>query len=211
MPTPLKTVYFDFGGVITTPQDPSLKKEIWNIVKACGRSEEEFWKTYFGLRHLYDADEVSVEEYWEQIGEDLGTKLDPETIARLIEIDDRSWSAVDRATLDFAESVRRKGISIGVLSNMPKRFFEMVLRPAPWLGIFDFLVISGEIGLIKPDPSIFRYACDLAKCRPEEILFFDDTVRNVDAARAFGMKAHHFTGVDRLPGEVLDALSRSAG
>jgi len=210
MRTPLKTVYFDFGGVITTPQDPSLKKKIWNIVEACGKSEEEFWKIYFGLRHVYDADEVTVEEYWEQIGEGLGMKLDRETVARLIEIDDRSWSAVDKATLDFAEAIRKKGFSIGVLSNMPKRFFEMVLTPAPWLGIFDFLVISGEIGLIKPDPSIFRYACELAKCLPEEILFFDDTVRNVDAARAFGMRAHHFTGVDRLPDEVVDALSRSA-
>lgn len=206
MPSPLKTVYFDFGGVITSPQSPALKKEIWDLLNPGGISEEEFWRIYFDLRHAYDGDEISVEEYWDRVGEAVGKKLDRETVRRIIEIDDRSWSVINQKTLDWAAAIRKRGISVGILSNMPKRFFEMMLKPASWIATFDHLVISGTIGLIKPEAAIFRYACELARCRPEEALFFDDTEKNVTAARSFGMRAYHFKGFDSLPGEAFRDL-----
>ena len=207
MSAAIKTVYFDFGGVITLPQDAELKKKIWNLLSPKRTTEEEFWRTYFAFRHDYDSDSITIEEYWQRIGDAIGVEISKDMLEKLIDFDDRSWSVINPGTLDWVQAVKESGFTVGVLSNMPMRFFEKNLRPSSWIKRFEKLVISGEIGLIKPDPAIFRYAANLAGNRPEEILFFDDTLRNVEAAQAFGFRAYHFLGLDKLP-EDLWSLDR---
>ena len=58
-------------------------------------------------------------------------------------------------------------------------------------------VISGHVGVVKPDPRIFEILFARVGKRPEELLFVDDSINNVEAARAAGMPTIHFKpGVD---------------
>ncbi|GAB3832664.1 HAD family hydrolase [Kribbella italica] len=74
-----------------------------------------------------------------------------------------------------------------------------------WEGMFDDLVISGEVGLRKPEPEIFLLAAERVGLEPAECVFVDDLEANVEAARALGMTAIHHTAYDDTLRE-LEAL-----
>jgi HAD superfamily hydrolase (TIGR01509 family) len=66
-----------------------------------------------------------------------------------------------------------------------------------FLNDFDHAVISGHVGAAKPDPRIFEILFERVGKRPKELVFVDDSLGNVEAARALGMPAIHFRpGVD---------------
>ena len=63
---------------------------------------------------------------------------------------------------------------------------------------FSEQFLSYEIGLVKPDPEIYSHVAKSLNASPETILFFDDSVPNVEGARAAGWKAHHVRGTAEL-------------
>jgi putative hydrolase of the HAD superfamily len=65
-----------------------------------------------------------------------------------------------------------------------------------WDGMFDDVVISGEVGLRKPEPEIFLLAARRLDLKPEQCVFIDDLELNVDGARAVGMTALLHTSYD---------------
>ncbi|MBJ6761538.1 HAD family phosphatase [Myxococcaceae bacterium JPH2] len=68
------------------------------------------------------------------------------------------------------------------------------VRPLlPVLSRFDSLVLSCEVGFVKPEPDIFRIALERAGCAPREAVFFDDLPEFVVAAEAFGLRGRLFT------------------
>ena len=62
--------------------------------------------------------------------------------------------------------------------------------------LFDVRILSHELGMMKPDPRIYRIAAERLGEAPEHILFFDDTERNVTAAKAMGFDAHRVLGFE---------------
>jgi glucose-1-phosphatase len=95
----------------------------------------------------------------------------------------------------LAERVR-----LVLLSNTNALHFEDLLPKLPILERFFGLVLSYEVGAVKPEPAIFSRAVQVAQVAPHEALFFDDLRPYVDAARAFGLNAEVFTTA-----EVFDA------
>ena len=83
-------------------------------------------------------------------------------------------------------SIRGAGLRTGLLSNSwgmddyPRHLFP---------SLFDAVVISGEVGMRKPEERIFRHAVGLLGLAPEECVFIDDIEVNVAAAEAVGMTA----------------------
>jgi putative hydrolase of the HAD superfamily len=76
-----------------------------------------------------------------------------------------------------------------------------------WEGMFDDIVISGEVGLRKPEPEIFHLAAERIGLRVEQCVFVDDLELNIEGARALGMTAIHHTSYDETRRE-LQALLR---
>ena len=62
------------------------------------------------------------------------------------------------------------------------------------LSSFDGLVFSGVVGLIKPDKEIFQYICDTFSLKADECLFIDDSQKNIDGAKDFGINGYLFDG-----------------
>jgi putative hydrolase of the HAD superfamily len=75
-------------------------------------------------------------------------------------------------------------------------------RYAPWFRDFDYVCFSAEVQLAKPDAAIFQACLKVVRSRPEECLFIDDRVENVEAARALGLQALKFLSVQELAAEV---------
>ena len=72
----------------------------------------------------------------------------------------------------------------------------------------QFKVVSGDEGVIKPDPRIFRVLLERYRIRPEEAVFIDDNPANAAAAAALGIHGIHFRSPTLLRGELesLDLL-----
>jgi HAD superfamily hydrolase (TIGR01509 family) len=89
-----------------------------------------------------------------------------------------------------------------LLSNTNAIHFEMVRKNYPLLRHFHSLVLSHEVGALKPSPLIFRRAIEAAGCRPEECFFTDDIPAYVEAARAHGLDAVRFESAAQIEAEL---------
>lgn len=85
------------------------------------------------------------------------------------------------------------------LSNMSAEVWPETLERFPLIKILRDVVVSGEEGLIKPDRKIYELTLHrLGNPAPSEVFFIDDSLKNIEAARAFGFEGHHFRDAGRL-------------
>ncbi|MFC0626622.1 HAD family hydrolase [Kribbella deserti] len=96
---------------------------------------------------------------------------------------------------------RAKGFRTALLSNSWGNTYPR----DTWDGMFDAIVISGEVGLRKPEPEIYHLAAERIGLEPAECVFIDDMQPNVDGARVLGMTAILHTSYDETRRE-LEAL-----
>jgi 2-haloacid dehalogenase len=93
--------------------------------------------------------------------------------------------------------LKAAGRAVHALSNFASETFALVEAQYDFLSEFDARVISGHVGVVKPDPRIYEILFERVGRRPSELLFIDDSPANVRASEAAGMQAIHFRpGVD---------------
>ncbi len=91
-----------------------------------------------------------------------------------------------------------QGRDVTMLTNFAADTFTQARGMFPFLNLPRGVTVSGEVGLIKPDIAIYeKHAKDFG-LTPENTIFIDDSFPNVEAARAAGWQAVHFTGADKL-------------
>jgi len=96
------------------------------------------------------------------------------------------------------------GVPLYGLTNWAADTFYAAQPAAPVIGLLRDVIVSGRVGLAKPDPAVFRLAAQRFDVEPARTVFVDDTVRNVEAARAEGFHAVHFTGTPALRAALAD-------
>jgi glucose-1-phosphatase len=105
------------------------------------------------------------------------------------------WSShftVHEAVLPRVERLVGR-VKLVLLSNTNVLHVAWIKPRLPLLGRFDDLVLSCEVGLVKPEPAIYQEALRRAGCAPHEAAFFDDLPEYVQAANALGIRGHLFT------------------
>jgi putative hydrolase of the HAD superfamily len=96
------------------------------------------------------------------------------------------------------QRLKGHGCRLFLLSNTSRAFHRFRAR-IPGIALFDGVLISADAGLVKPDPAIFRLACERFGILPCESAFIDDSPMNAEAAQYVGMKACVFNGdVEKL-------------
>ena len=106
-------------------------------------------------------------------------------------------------TVALLGELKALGIPLYALSNWSAETFPIARREYPFLEWFDHMVVSGLVGLAKPDPAIFRLAIERCGLTPPLTVFIDDSQANVDAALALGFDALLFTGAERLRADLV--------
>jgi HAD superfamily hydrolase (TIGR01509 family) len=86
-----------------------------------------------------------------------------------------------------------RGVAQYGLSNISHETLESTLAMSPAFGRLAGVIASGVEGVMKPDPAIYRLTCDRFGLAPSDLLFVDDSARNIEAAAALGLHTHHFT------------------
>lgn len=107
-------------------------------------------------------------------------------------------------TVAILDELAERGVPLYALSNWSAETFPLVrLDPAyAFLDRFERIVVSGELGLVKPDPAIYRHLLETIDRPAERCLFIDDNPENVAAATRLGLRAHRFTGPAPLRREL---------
>ncbi|MFN6976655.1 MAG: HAD family hydrolase [Gemmobacter sp.] len=106
-------------------------------------------------------------------------------------------------TWDILDALAARGHAIHAITNWSAELWPVGLATHPRLGeVFGVTVVSGEVGVIKPDPRIYAILCERAGVAPGDCLFIDDSAANAAGARDFGMQAHHFTGAEGLAADL---------
>jgi putative hydrolase of the HAD superfamily len=179
----VKGLLIDFGGVLTTNvfesfrafcRDEGIDPE---RIKALFRSSPEALATVRAL----EKGEVSEHEFAERFGELL--ELDPVRRPGLV---DRMFGHIqpDEAMVDALRRARGQGVRTGLISNsMGAGRYDRSTFPE----LFDGVVISGDVGMHKPQPEIFVLGAERAGVAPEECVFVDDLRENCEGAEAVGM------------------------
>jgi HAD superfamily hydrolase (TIGR01509 family) len=90
------------------------------------------------------------------------------------------------------EAMSARSVPMVGLTNMSTETSAGTFAMSPAFARLGDIVVSAAVGLMKPDPRIFQLAADRAGLAPAELLFIDDSQRNIDAAAALGFDVHLF-------------------
>ena len=196
----IKAVFFDLGGVIARTEDPRSRT---NLAKSLGLSYAEIDRLVFDNKSSKQASLgiISEDQHWLNIASSLGQ---PESEVERLRSE---FFAGDRVDTDLLNLIRglRPARKVGVISNAWSGMRTWLVDHD--LGeLFDDMVISAEIGFAKPDPRIYNAALQNLMVKPEESVFIDDMLRNVEAARKIGMYAVQFIQSDQAVAELRDIL-----
>lgn len=108
-------------------------------------------------------------------------------------------------TVKLVRALRERGFDIYCLSNMPIPMYEDLRRRHTFWDVFQGVVVSGEIQMMKPEPQIYRHLLERFGLAAHESVFVDDMQANVDAALAVGLHAIRFHNATQCQQE-LDVL-----
>jgi putative hydrolase of the HAD superfamily len=192
----MKGLLVDFGGVLTT--------NIWDGFDEFCRAEDleegavrEMFKrdpnALADLR-LLETGEITDEEFARRLGPRLGIENTDGLIGRMF-----AALRPEERMIDAVRAARRGGVRTGLISNS---WGPSIYDPELVGALFDAVVISGEVGLHKPQPEIFLLAAERLGVEPADCVFVDDLRENVNGAEAVGMTAI----LHRDPGATLARL-----
>ena len=197
----IRAVYFDLGGVIvrTGDREPRTK-----LAERLGMTYEELAKAVFenesSLRASLGA--ISPQEHWADVIQRLRL---PPSEADVVRHEFFAGDSLDLDLINFIRSLRpkyRTGLLSNAWSDMRAYLISQKIEDA-----FDQLIISAEVGIMKPDARIYQLALEKLNVAPEEAVFVDDFTVNIEGARAIGMYAILFTQPDRTLEELKQLLN----
>jgi 2-haloacid dehalogenase len=126
--------------------------------------------------------------------------------ADLIAAYDLRWEEMLRGahaeTVEIVRELRARGTPLYCLTNSSTEKFPLMQRRFDVFDLFDGIVVSGEIGMVKPDPAVYRYLIERFGLEAPSCLFIDDVEANVAAASSIGMQAVRYRSAPQLRHEL---------
>ena len=200
-PTPrITAVVFDLGGVLMD------------------------WNPRHLYRKLFDGNHPAMEEFLttictpEWIGQqDKGLPV-ADAVAQLarrftdhapmIEAYDKRWQEILAGPIEESVSVladlREQSVPLFGLTNLPSEKFPTLRESLDFLDWFEGVVVSGAIGVAKPDPEIYVHLLETYVLAPETTLYIDDVFENVEGAKALGLFALQFVSPAKLRSDLTE-------
>jgi HAD superfamily hydrolase (TIGR01509 family) len=176
----IKAIFFDFHGVLTLDRSEySPTEQEVHIYKQLGKSLDEKKDIQTILKKL----NWKEEDFWRHIN--------------------KSWGGVlpNNQLIDWIKVIKDQGYKIGIISNtsgMIFRRYQENLFDANLENLFDEIIISSEVGQLKPDKGIYEIALKRINVKPTEAIMIDDSKRNLDGASKLGIHTIYFENNELL-------------
>lgn len=187
-----RALIVDWGGVLTEPINHAFRRwaeaeglpfeETMEILKWYTPAEDEANMMHALERGEIDASDVA---HWltKELKDRHGINAHPDGLLyRMF-----SHFEPDDEILELCREARSLGWLTALLSNS----WDNAYPRHRWDGAFDALLISGELGMRKPEPRIFMHALEVLGVRPQQTVFVDDEEPNIIAARELGIRSIH--------------------
>lgn len=178
----------DYGGVLTVPLRATIEPwlELDRIDPERFRALMQQWfgpQAADNIGHDLETGRLAPEQFQRMFAEQL-RRADGTTPAAegLLE---RMFAGFinEPAMVEVLRTARKHGLQTALLSNS----WGFDYPREGWVDLFDAVVISGEVGLRKPEPEIYRLAARRLGVRPGQCVFVDDLASNIRGAAAVGM------------------------
>ena len=200
--TDVRAVIFDWGGVIEAlPDEAHITEWERRLALDPGTLPGILWGEVW---HQLEVGAITNDDFGQHVADRLGLP-DTEAAHRFLE----AFYTGDRFNPEVAATARalRGRYKIALLTNtLPGQ--DDLIRERCGLDVyseFDVYVNSAYVGLRKPDPAIFHLTLDQLGVAPQQAVFVDDSLRNVDSARELGIHTIQFVDpITSLP--ELEAL-----
>jgi len=179
---PIKAVIWDLGGVILRTEETAPRQQLADRLGMARYDLEELvFHSPSGMRA--QRGEISVEQHWENLRQELNLSKEEMPAVR-----EAFWGG-DRIDTNLLEDIRslRPRVRLGLLSNAFSDLRQVITEVWGFSDVFETLVISAEVGIMKPDARIYHLALDRLAVRPDEAVFIDDFPRNVAGSQALGI------------------------
>jgi epoxide hydrolase-like predicted phosphatase len=195
----LRGLLVDFGGVLTTDVFASFREFCEAEGLRPDTVRERFRQDPLARELLADLETGRISE--PAFEQRFAAVLEVERSEGLI---DRLFAGMrpDKAMVAAVRAARNAGIRTGLISNS---WGNGRYDREQFTGLFDGVVISGEVGIRKPDPHIYELGAEAVELPPEACVFVDDLPGNLKPARALGMTTVHHVRADETIAE-LEAL-----
>ena len=198
----IRAVIWDLGGVLVRTEEPYPRED---LAARYGMTRNKIEELVFGGESGGKAQrgEINFEQHWAFIGRKLDLTTD--------ELDffiEGFWGGdtLDTDLIDFIRSLRPE-YKTGLLSNAFGDLRRMLTDEWQIINIFDEVIISAEIGLVKPDPRIYQLAVSNLGVAPDEAVFIDDFPHNIKGAQSENLHAILFKNTRQTLTDLARFLS----
>lgn len=196
----LRAVTFDYGMVLSEAPKQDAHAELRRIT---GFTPEEFESYYWTDRLAYDRGDLTGMAFWQKLVSDAGLTLSDDQVKQLNAWDAHMWTSIKPEMLAWHRRLKERGLQTAILSNMGDSVMESILEKFAWVTDFDVLIWSYQHRVVKPDAEIYQLLLEKLGTAPEETLFLDDKLENVEAARRLGIQGLQFSTVEQLRQDLI--------
>jgi putative hydrolase of the HAD superfamily len=200
---PVKAVVFDFGGVVA---EEGFREGLRAIAEKNGLNPDDFYAVASELVYQtgYVTGMADESAYWKAVRGKAGvtrddTQLREEILKRFV---------IRPEILEYAERIKSRGLITAILSDQTN-WLDEINRKTPFFQHFDFVFNSFRLKKGKRDPSIFRDICATMGLKPDQVLFVDDNIGNIERAACEGLKVIHFRDIGNFGLQIEKELNIS--
>jgi len=209
---PRKAVWFDFGGVLTPP----VVVTVASFCERVGATQKMLLTAMAAVAGRYGTNDIMEPLDTPMVSEDeWARQMESEVRSRFgvsVDLSDfgGKWFAArapNAELVQYLESLRRRGLFVGMLSNMVPSWDPHWRKMVP-PEAFDEVVMSFKVGLRKPRREMYDLAAGLAGVAPGECILIDDLEQNCQGARGAGWHAVRYNDDNREAIEKTEELLR---
>lgn len=185
----IRAVIFDCFGVLCSGSLDYMRSLV----------SSEKLQEFNDLSFAFDRDYVTRADYIAQAATLL--RISPTEVHEIMQ----NYCIRNELAVELVRSVR-KTAKTAMLSNVGRGFIDDFFTKRELQELFDVVVLSSEVGYIKPNPAIYQLAADRLKMLPQECLMIDDSEANVAGARQAGMQGLHYQTFEQCRTDLEDVL-----
>lgn len=193
-------VVFDLGMVLVPFDYKIMVKRLEAVETGLGKHFIDSYKSNYQTHRDFERGDISDKDFVDMMLKVIDNKIDSESFKRFYsEIFTFNQNVIDLLP------VIKKGYRLFLLSNTNAIHQQYGWKDFPFIQHFEKLILSHEVGAVKPEEKIYRAVETATGLPPEEHIFIDDIADYAEAARKFGWDGIQFTGYDDL---VLNLRSK---
>jgi putative hydrolase of the HAD superfamily len=187
----ITTLFLDIGGVLLT--NGWGREQRQNAIEKFNLDTNEVSERHELAWAVYESGKLTLDQYLDLIiyyekrsfsKEEFKTFMMEQSIA------------LDGAIDYFKQIKKERGLRVIAVSNEARELNDYRVKKYKLDELFDFYISSCYVGLRKPDPDIYKLACDSCQVLPEHVLYIDDRKTYVEMAVRLGIASLHYTGLD---------------